>query len=308
MSEQAAEPPGAVTTIEGEGYPRFVHPYLGWEERLRRSAGYVSCAFTYEVLVPLALSETCPLQELVLAPFELLGTSRAMQAVVVRSAPPVLASIVCPGDILARVNEEVFPSMDRPATCASAMRALTSPRYPKALRLIRPAGLTLQPSPAEATILATAPHVTAKFEVGKNENGLQLNAKLVDSKAPLIVRRMLNGTKINWEPFASKPAPASVSAEESFRCGVYKERTKWVAVTRPKRPITVVEEGYERDRRCVFLGRFDSEADAVRACLKAEEETVTGRVLVAGRGGRVAPSLSTPAFAPPANTEPTATA
>lgn len=280
--------------IESDGYPRLVPPYLPWDERIKRSAGYVSSAFTFDIAVP----ADCPDMGLVLRPFLLRATLRSMPCAVVEKVPGYLSSYVYPGDIVLRVNEESLVSYEQPVSFNRVVSLLSSP-IPRSIRFLRPAGTAAQPSPGEAVVLATGSNVTAKFELASGSTGSPdpwtITLKAIDIKAPPVVRRVLAGNKINWEPYA-KPSTTVTSAkqEEVKALGVYRERTKWVAVSRPKRPLHEPADRVDvRDRRCFFLGRFDSEAEAQRACLKAQEEVRLGRLFVSSKGGRIVPSFGT---------------
>jgi hypothetical protein len=141
--------------------------------------------------------------------------------------------------------------------------------------------------------------VTARFEVILNSSESQsLSMKAIDTKAPPVIRRLLTGSRINWDPLLTKTTPQNSltvkSNDETKDYGVYKDRNKWVAVSKPKRSIseTSPNDGAEkswRDNRCFFLGRFDTESEAIRVYLKAQEDIKLTRVYVGSKGGKVVP-------------------
>ena len=77
-------------------------------------------------------------------------------------------------------------------------------------------------------------------------------------------------------------------AEEQKAYGVFKERGKWVAVTHS------LSKKRERDEAlpCYFLGRFDSEDEAIRSYKKAMEEIQQSGVYFSSKGGKIVPPFS----------------
>ena len=283
--------------IESEGYPRYVPPYLAWDERIKRSAGYVCSAFTFDVAVPASCTDI----GIGLRPFLLRASLRSMPCAVVESVPSYLSNYVYPGDILLKVNDEVLVSYEQPISLTRVL-SLLSTQSMRSIRFLRPAGMAAQPSPGEAVVLATGSNVTAKFELNKGVAGSAepwtMVLKAIDVKAPPVVRRILAGNKINWEPYVKPPLPSVTvgKPDESRSLGVYKDRNRWVAVSRPKRPLEedddLASSGLS-DKRCFFLGRFDTEVEAQRACLRAQDEIRAGRLFLSSKGGRIVPSFGT---------------
>lgn len=300
-------------TLESEGCPKPVSAFVPWEERIKRSAGFVTCAFSYEVHWPLNAVQT----GIKITRYQLRTSSRSLLCAVVSSRPSYLQQVQ-PGDVLLRINDDILISLEEPKSFEFILNALESTASPtKTIRFLRPAGLLLQPSPAEALLLANNPNVTARFDVGMaNAEPSSLNMRAIDTKAPSIVKKLMMGQHINWEPYYTPPSTSTSTASlystlsmpgvspanrdaviKSF--GVYRDRHKWVAVSRPKRSIEEVYSSENslikgRDTRPFFLGRFDSEQDAIRAYLKAHEEVQVGRVLVNSRAGRGVMSISAP--------------
>jgi hypothetical protein len=168
-----------------------------------------------------------------------------------------MANIVYPGDIVARVNEELLVNFEQPVTFDKAVRVLAVEEPLKIVRLLRPAGVVQQPSPGEAVLLAVAVNVTARFDVINNGGTPSLQMKTIDAKAPSAVRKLLGGTKVVWDPYSTKPPVVASTSGDAKSYGVYKDRSKWVAVSRSKRPLSsdYSSDLSARERRCFYLGR-----------------------------------------------------
>ena len=93
--------------IEAEGYPKYLHPFISWDERLRRVSGYASSSFAFEVIC----TDVSALINLRIKPFQLRATFRIMPCAVIESVPSCMTNIVYPGDILLKVNDEVTLSI-----------------------------------------------------------------------------------------------------------------------------------------------------------------------------------------------------
>ena len=272
--------------IDSDVVPIFDDPYRqNWEERV--STSYVTAVtYVYEVTFHHTNSLGLNLKPCFI-PYAAGLAKRSIGCLIVMNTNNTLGTIVRPGDILLKINDQELASHVGVFNFDASTKMILRESAPRVVRFVRPGYGPLSPVEMLEMMKSTyRPMAKFAFNSDTSTSRAHLSTSYMDGSAPVSVRKSMSGQRVQWE-FPGEPNVlqiATPSGKSTLKskippfCDLGTSSSSMATIFTKRALLQSLisgnEAGVYRDRgkyataieyqgKMYYLGKYDTEDDAL---------------------------------------------